>query len=121
MSRLVRADEKIVVRHPLVSMVSRKACHNACDISVDGLQQQKTASGSTLVSQEQKSEAAVSTSSSKLDTLRFVKRTRHISEYNLSGQNGSAPFYSDLNRPPHEHCKADIMKVVDYVVFSVQH
>lgn len=57
-------------------MVNGKACQNVCKMSkldADGLQQQKTASGSTSVNQEQESEAAIVTDSMKLDSRRLKK------------------------------------------------
>ena len=47
--------------------------HNISSLETDGLQTQTTTSGSTPLSQEQKSEAAAGTGSSKLDSCRLEK------------------------------------------------
>ena len=49
--------------------------HNTSNLEEGRLQQQKTTSGSTSVSQEQKAEAAVGTGSPKLDSWRLEKRS----------------------------------------------
>ena len=50
--------------------------HNMSSLEVDGLQQQKSTSGSASVSQAQKAEAAVGTGSPKPDSRRLEKRSQ---------------------------------------------
>ena len=76
MASLVRVDRKAkVIQKQLWWAEKHLRMHNTLNLEADGLQQQKTMSGSTYVSQEHKTEAAVGTGSPKLDSWRLEKQS----------------------------------------------
>ena len=67
MTRPVEAGRKAMVTQ-ITTLYNCSEQKSSMNLEVDALQQHKAVSGSTPVSQEQHSEAAVDTGSSKLDT-----------------------------------------------------